>query len=192
MRKLPGALFFLLIVAVPLSAQTIRGRVTLQNDGSPLPGVTVSVDGFGVSAVTNGAEAVSAAPPDRVFGVLTDWPRHAEWMPFTSAEGGDRPGAELRARTSIGPIGFLDTMVITEWEPPRRAVVQHTGRIVRGPGFIEVETSGDGAVLTWTERLHPPFGLLGEIGAALIRPFFLAGVRLSLRRFARFARTYPA
>lgn len=52
MRKLLGALF-LLLVAAPLSAQTIRGRVTLQNDGSPLPGVTVSAEGFGVSAVTD-------------------------------------------------------------------------------------------------------------------------------------------
>jgi iron complex outermembrane receptor protein len=52
MRKLLGALFFLL-VAAPLTAQTIRGRVTLQNDGAPLPGVTVSADGFGVSAVTD-------------------------------------------------------------------------------------------------------------------------------------------
>jgi len=89
-------------------------------------------------------------------------------------------------------VGVVDTMVITEWEPPRRAVVQHTGRIVRGPGIIEVEPRGDGARVVWTERLHPPFGLLGEIGAVLIRPFFVAGVRFSFRRFARFARAYPA
>ncbi|HET7705561.1 MAG TPA: TonB-dependent receptor [Thermoanaerobaculia bacterium] len=52
MRKLPGALLFLLLVVVPASAQTIRGRVTLQNDGSPLPGVTVSAERFG-TAVTD-------------------------------------------------------------------------------------------------------------------------------------------
>ena len=44
---------FLLAFAVPLSAQSIRGRVTLQSDDSPLPGVTVSVDQWGVNAVTD-------------------------------------------------------------------------------------------------------------------------------------------
>ena len=55
-------------------------------------------------------------------------------------------------------------MVITEWDPPRRVVVQHTGRIVRGPGIFEIEPRGDGVLFAWTERLHLPFGLLGEIG----------------------------
>jgi iron complex outermembrane recepter protein len=47
------ALLFLLAFAAPLSAQSIRGRVTLQSDDSPLPGVTVSVDQWGVNAVTD-------------------------------------------------------------------------------------------------------------------------------------------
>jgi hypothetical protein len=33
-------------------------------------------------------EVSSAASAERVFEVLTDWPRHREWMPFTRAEGG--------------------------------------------------------------------------------------------------------
>jgi hypothetical protein len=33
-----------------------------------------------------------------------------------------------------GPAGFTDTMKITEWDPPRRCVVRHTGRAVRGTG----------------------------------------------------------
>lgn len=141
------------------------------------------------------------APPDRVWAAVTDWTRQGEWMFATDVREVDGPAQRLHgrlvARTGLPlpggrRVGVVDTMVITEWEPPRRAVVQHTGRIVRGPGIIEVEPRGDGAVLTWTERLHPPFGLLGEIGAVLIRPFFVAGVRFSLRRFARFARAYPA
>ena len=44
---------FLLALASPLSAQMIRGRVTLQSDGSPLPGVTVSVAQWGLSTVTD-------------------------------------------------------------------------------------------------------------------------------------------
>ncbi len=57
------------------------------------------------------AEAVSAAPPERVFEILTDWPRHAEWMPFTSAEGGTKAGDEISARTGVGPVGFTGDIV---------------------------------------------------------------------------------
>jgi carbon monoxide dehydrogenase subunit G len=140
------------------------------------------------------------APPDRVWAAVTDWTRQGEWMLATDVREVGGPAQRLHgrlvARTGLPlpggrHVGVVDTMVITEWEPPRRAVVQHTGRIVRGPGIIEVAPRGDGAVLTWTERLHPPFGLLGEVAAVLIRPFFVAGVRFSLRRFARFARAYP-
>src|SRR5688572_21517202 len=48
------ALFFVLcLVAMPLSAQTVTGRVTLQNDGSALPGVTVTLEPGGLSTVTD-------------------------------------------------------------------------------------------------------------------------------------------
>jgi iron complex outermembrane recepter protein len=51
----PGRLvLFLMFLAFPLAAQTIRGRVTLQGDGSPLPGVTVSIDELGLTTVTDG------------------------------------------------------------------------------------------------------------------------------------------
>jgi iron complex outermembrane receptor protein len=42
---------FLLLFAVPLAAQTVRGRVT--TEGSPLPGVTVSIDALGLTATTD-------------------------------------------------------------------------------------------------------------------------------------------
>src|ERR1051326_882115 len=50
----PGRIIlFLLALASPLSAQSIKGRVVLQQDDSPLPGVTVSVPEWGLSAVTD-------------------------------------------------------------------------------------------------------------------------------------------
>jgi hypothetical protein len=82
-------------------------------------------------------------------------------------------------------------MVITAWDPPRRAVVQHTGRIVRGPGTFEVTPRFAGATVIWTEQLWLPFGLLGQLGWPLVKPAAVVGVRLSLRRFADFAATYP-
>jgi uncharacterized protein YndB with AHSA1/START domain len=141
------------------------------------------------------------APPERVWAAVTDWTRQGEWMFATDVREVGGPARRLHgrmvARTGLPlpggrRLGVVDTMVITEWDPPRRVVVQHTGRIVRGPGIVEIEPRGDGVLFTWTERLHPPFGLFGEIGAVLIRPFFVAGVRFSLRRFARFARAHPA
>jgi carbon monoxide dehydrogenase subunit G len=141
------------------------------------------------------------APAERVWAAVTDWPRHGEWMVATDVREVDGPARRLHgrmvARTGLPlpggrHVGVRDTMVITEWAPPSRVVVQHTGRIVRGPAIIEVEPAGDGAVLTWTERLHPPYGLLGEAVGWLVRPVFAAGVRFWLRRLARFAPAYPA
>ncbi len=141
------------------------------------------------------------APPERVWAAVTDWTRQGEWMLATDVREVGGPARRLHGRMTAVTglplpggrhLGVVDTMVVTEWDPPRRVVVQHTGRIVRGPGIVEIEPQGEGVLFTWTERLHPPFGVLGEIGVVLIRPFFLAGVRYSLRRFARFARDYPA
>ncbi len=141
------------------------------------------------------------APPERVWAALTDWPAQGRWMLATDVETVGGPaqgvGGRLAARSGVPlpwrrgrHLGVLDTMVITEWDPPRRVVVQHTGRIVRGPGIFEVRPSGAGTEFVWTERLYLPFGLLGVLGWPLARPFVVLGVRLSLRRFARFARTY--
>ncbi|NDU74850.1 SRPBCC family protein [Actinomadura sp. DSM 109109] len=137
-----------------------------------------------MSAVAVRAEAVSAAPPERLFAVLTDWPRHAEWMPFTSAEGGDKVGDELRARTGIGPVGFLDTMVITGWRDGRRVAVRHTGRVVRGEAFFEVLPEGSGSRVVWMERVDLPLGPLGRAGWLVAGPVVKAFMGVGLRRLA--------
>src|SRR5215212_2428576 len=64
MQQLSRALLLLVFAALPLSAQTIRGTVTLA-DGSPLPGVTVSIDALGVSTVTDaeGKYVLTVTPP---------------------------------------------------------------------------------------------------------------------------------
>jgi hypothetical protein len=83
-------------------------------------------------------------------------------------------------------LGFLDTMVIERWEPPRSCHVRHTGRVVRGTGTFAVESlPGNRSRFVWREDLELPLGLLGRLGWPLVRPAFAWGVRLSLRRFAR-------
>lgn len=139
------------------------------------------------------------APPRQVWAALTDWTRQGEWMLLTdvAVTGGDPEavGGRLAARTGIPllggrHLGVLDTMVITQWDPPRRAVVQHTGRIVRGPGTFEVVPRFAGSTVTWTEQLWLPFGVVGRLGWPLVKPAVVLGVRLSLRRFADFAMRY--
>ncbi|GAA2164790.1 SRPBCC family protein [Actinomadura napierensis] len=137
-----------------------------------------------VSRVAVHAEAFSDAPPKRVFEVLTDWPRHAEWMPFTRAEGGREIGAELRAWTGVGPVGFLDTMVVTDWRDGRFVAVRHTGRAVRGEAWFEVLPYGKGARVVWAERVDLPLGVLGRAGWLVAGPVVKAFMTLGLRRLA--------
>lgn len=137
-----------------------------------------------MSAVAVHAEAVSAAPPELLFDVLTDWPRHAEWMPLTSAEGGDKVGDELRARTGVGPVGFLDTMVITDWRAGRRVAIRHTGRVVRGEAFFEIAPEGSGSRIIWAERVDLPLGPLGRAAWLVAGPVVKAFMKVGLRRLA--------
>jgi uncharacterized protein YndB with AHSA1/START domain len=135
------------------------------------------------------------APPERVWAALTAWTRQGEWMLATDVETVGGPaqevGGRLAARTGLPlpggrRLGVLDTMVVTEWAPPRRVVVQHTGRVVRGDGVFEVRPREGGATLVWTERIELPLGAVGRLGWPLARRFVAAGLRASLRRFPRF------
>lgn len=131
----------------------------------------------------------AAAGPPQVFSVLTDWPRHGEWMVLTRAHvaagDGRSQGSRLAAFTGVGPVGFLDTMEITEWDPPTTVAVRHTGRLVRGTGVFRVlPREGGGSTIVWEEELDLPFGPVGRLGWPLVRPVNAALLRLSLRRLA--------
>ena len=125
-----------------------------------------------------------AAPVERTWAAVTDWDRQHEWMLGTTATGDHRVGGELRARTGVGPLGFVDRMEITGWDPPRGAYVRHLGRVVRSTAAFEVRERPGGSTFVWTEDLDLPLGAAGRLGFRLLRPLFVAGLRLSLRRFA--------
>lgn len=132
------------------------------------------------------------APAERVWARLVDWDRQGAWMLGTRVRGtardGQGVGGGIEAFTGVGPLGFLDTMVVTQWEPPRRCVVRHTGRVVRGAGAFEVEPLDEGRCrFVWSEWFDPPLGALGQLGFLAVRPLLRAGLELSLRRFARLA-----
>ena len=132
------------------------------------------------------------APVEQTWAAAVDWDAQGEWMLGTTVrgttQGGVGVGGGIEAYSGRRPLGFLDTMEITRWDPPRVCDVLHTGRVVRGTGSFEVQPRGEGASrFVWREDLELPLGLLGRLGWVLVKPFFAAGVRLSLKRFASYA-----
>jgi carbon monoxide dehydrogenase subunit G len=130
------------------------------------------------------------ATPERVWQVAMDWARQGEWIPATRVSGGTGVGARVTARTAIGPVGFTDTMIITEWDPPRRCVVRHTGRVVRGSGIFEVTGHGAESEFRWTELVELPVPGVAQPGAVAIgrwtvAPLTRLALDYSLRRLAR-------
>lgn len=137
------------------------------------------------------------ADPQRVWDLAVDWSRQREWIWATRTSGGHGTGAVVTGRTGIGPAGFTDTMLITEWNPPQRCTVTHTGPIVRGEGIFEVRPRGRGrSEFRWTERILLPEPIADAIPPAaaaaatrlaykVIAPLARAGLGSALVRFAR-------
>jgi hypothetical protein len=129
------------------------------------------------------------APVEQTWAGATDWAGQSQWMLGTqvrpTAQQGRGVGAGIQAVTGLGRLGVRDPMTITLWEPPHRCHVLHTGRVVRGTGAFEVHPRGSGSTFLWREDLELPLGRVGRWGWLLVRPLFAYGVRLSLRRFAR-------
>lgn len=155
------------------------------------------------ASLTVTAGVTITADPDQVWKLAVDWSRQHEWIWATRTTGGQGLGASVTARTGAGPVAFTDTMLITEWDPPRRCTVTHTGRIVRGEGAFEVLRRGGGSEFRWTERIVLPEPLVGlippamlaaftRIAYAVIAPIARVGLASSLVRFARLAEAATA
>jgi len=125
------------------------------------------------------------AEPDRLWQLAMDWAHQGDWMLATRVRGGQGVGARVVARTGIGPVAFTDTMVITQWYPPHRCVVRHTGRVVRGAGVFEVSGHGPMSEFAWTEQLVLPWPASGRLGQWLIARPARWLMDVSLRRFTR-------
>ncbi|WP_300010201.1 SRPBCC family protein [Pseudonocardia sp.] len=131
------------------------------------------------------------APAETVWQKITDWPGQGEWMLGTRIEvdgagDGRHLGARFRAFTGVGPLGVWDPIEVVEWDPPKRCVVRHLGKVVQGDGVFEVvELGPERSRFLWSELLDLPLGALGRVGWPLVRPAFRAGVAHSLRRMAQ-------
>lgn len=120
-------------------------------------------------------EATLQAPPEVIWGLITDWERQGDWMLeasdflVTSAHR-EGIGVEAEATIKIAGIKTRDRVRVTGWDPPRRLAIEHLGW-VSGTGVIDVVPSGPGrSHMFWREELYPPLGLFGSIGLTLFRP----------------------
>lgn len=149
-----------------------------------------------IFAVADNHIALSLTLPcgaQRAWDEITDWTKQGEWMLQTSvwltSEIESGPGTEIAAFT--GPFhklfprfkffGVLDTMVVTNWQPPLICDVLHTGKIIKGTGRFEVVAINDQkSLFNWSEVIWAP-----RVIFLILKPALFVGVWISLRRFAR-------
>ena len=140
-------------------------------------------------------ERTVAAPPSRVWDVVTDWAGYARWMPLTTMRldpGPTRVGWSFAGLTGVGPLRFSDAMRITRWDPPADAGsgafrLVKVGRLLAGWAEVSVTPLADGeqTLLLWRENI-------------VIRPTFLGRLlgpltdRLNTALFARVVRAMAA
>jgi len=127
--------------------------------------------------------------PQAAWDTVMDWERQSRWMLFTrvwaTGNDGQGVGGGVAARTSVGPVGFTDDMVITHWDPPRECTVKHLGTVVRGTGTFAVRPAPGGSTFVWSEDVIPPFGRLGRLAWLLVRPGFELMMRISFNRLTK-------
>jgi uncharacterized protein YndB with AHSA1/START domain len=139
----------------------------------------------------------TAAPPERTWKALTDWPAHGRWTPLTRVRvltpASSGVGARFVGRTGVGPLAFEDPMEVVEWREPTPGVpgscrVVKQGRVVLGEAWFDVAERAGGSRVTWTEdieiapaRLTRPFdALIGLAG----RLAFTRSLRVMARELA--------
>ncbi len=132
-----------------------------------------------------------AVDPETAFAVIADLPSQERWVIATRLYAIDGPssiprvGSRMAAFTGFAGVGFLDTMVVTEYDPPHRWVTRHEGDFVRGIGIFQVDPTPAGCRFTWAEELDLPFGVLGRVGWVVVKPLARLGLAASLRRMSR-------
>ena len=125
------------------------------------------------------------APIQKVWDELANWEKQSDWMLQTkvwvTSKIQSGVGTQISALTGIKKFGILDTMEVTNWQPPHICDVIHTGRVIRGTGRFEL-TAIDAARtrFDWSEEVMAPRALF-----ILMMPGLYIGVRISLARFAR-------
>ena len=129
----------------------------------------------------------------QTWNAIVDWQSQSNWMLQTkvlvTSEQVEGEGTCIEAFTGpfhrIYPrmkwLGVLDLMRVTKWEPPVRCDVIHYGKILKGGGTFRVEHMDEShSYFHWSEDIEAP-----RLVFLLVKPFLLAGVKISLARFVR-------
>jgi len=139
-------------------------------------------------------EVEAAVPRQAVWDVLTDWERQPDWMVDARSVHVLTPhregqGVTIRCPTNLLGLTVQDVMRVTGWLEPSYLEVVHLGRIITGAGAFELEELGPHRTrIRWWERIDPPFGAAGRLGAELVvAPFTRRLFRRSLRNLADLA-----
>lgn len=94
-------------------------------------------------------------PAEVVWQRLWDLSRHSAAIALTKVRScGDAPlaaGVHFTARTAIGPLGFNDHMVVRQWQPPTRAVIEKVGPLLFGTITVEITNTPHGSHLLWLQ-----------------------------------------
>jgi carbon monoxide dehydrogenase subunit G len=137
------------------------------------------------------------APPQRVWDVLTDWERQAEWMAdvrhiaVISAHR-EGTGVTLRANTDILGVVVRDELQVTQWEPPSVLGVRHLGRLIAGVAAFELTPTPSGTRLVWWEEAAVPLGGVGDAVAGLVlAPWIRRVFRRSVAHLKRLCEAPP-
>lgn len=131
------------------------------------------------------------APLQRVWEVLVDWERQADWMVDVRSlavltEAREGLGVTVRCRTNI--LGFLvnDELEVTEWAPPTTLGMRHLGPLIQGAGAFELTETPYGTRVLWWEEAHVPLGSLGDaVAGVVVVPWVTRVFRRSLARLKR-------
>lgn len=113
-----------------------------------------------------------ATPLAAVWDTLTDFGAYGRWIPLTRMRTDPPPvrlGWGFGGFTGVGPVGFLDSMLVVRWEPPTdgeaRFSVRKTGRVLRGWADVRMSATDDGTDVVWREEIVPRPEPLGRLAS---------------------------
>ncbi|MEI7722128.1 MAG: SRPBCC family protein [Actinomycetota bacterium] len=128
----------------------------------------------------------------RAWQAIADWEGQGNWMlqskVWVTSQIREGVGTSIAAFTGpfyksypkFSKVGLLDTMVVTNWQPPVRCDVLHTGKVLKGTGTFElVKISENATKFNWSEDIE-----CSRLQFLAIYPFLWLGVRISLARLS--------
>ncbi len=131
---------------------------------------------------------VVKAPIEEVWADLAQVESHAEWMRDAEAiefltEQRTGAGTRIRVPTRVGPLTTVDEIEFTAWEPPQRMAIAHRGKF-SGEGEIALQSTLEGTVVTWRERVRFPLSFAGPVGELAAAPILRWIWKSNLARLA--------